>query len=196
MSQEKNYRDLSGGEIKILISNGCSSDEWSKIRVLNGFDPARCRNVTFSGNIRIGKLKGSFTDKAGVIIPGGIINARLHNCNIGSDVIIANIGEYIANYNISDGVCIQNCGKIVTEGISGFGNNALVAVLNESGGRMVRIHDRLSAHEAYIMTMYRHRTGSINLIGKMIDNYTASQSSSKGTISSNSMIVNLSLIHI
>jgi hypothetical protein len=190
MSQEKNYRDLSGGEIKILISNGCSSDEWGKVRVLNGFDPARCRNVIFSGDIRIGKLKGSFTDKAGVSIPYGILNARLHNCNIGSHVLIANIGEYIANYNISDGVCIQNCGKIVTEGISGFGNNTLVAVLNESGGRMVRIHDRLSAHEAYIMTMYRHRTGSINLIGKMIDNYTASQSSSKGTISSNSMIVN------
>jgi hypothetical protein len=190
MSQEKNYRDLSGGEIKILISNGCSSDEWSKIRVLNGFDPARCRNVTFSGNIRIGKLKGSFTDKAGVIIPGGIINARLHNCNIGSDVIIANIGEYIANYNISDGVCIQNCGKIVTEGTTGFGNGTPVAVLNESGGRMVRIHDGLSAHEAYIMAMYRHRSRSIDIIGEMVDDYTASQSSSKGTISSNSMIVN------
>ena len=47
---------------------------------------------------------------------------RLHNCTIGSNVIINNIGDYIANYNIEDNVVIKNCGKIHTEGISSFGN--------------------------------------------------------------------------
>ena len=92
-----------------------------------------------------------------VSIPGGILNARLHNCTIGSNVIINNIGDYIANYNIEDKVVIKNCGKICTEGISTFGNGTSVNVLNETGGRAVKMWDRLSAHEAYIIALYRHR---------------------------------------
>ena len=194
MSLKTRYRKLQGREIKILISNGCSAEDWNNVRVLDGFDPARCRDVVFSGGIGIGTLKGSVTDEAGVTIPAGIMNARLHNCTIGSEVIISNIGDCIANYNISDGVIIKNCGKIVTEGISGFGNGTPVAVLNETGGRMVRIHDRLSAHEAYIIALYRHRTKAIEIIGKMVDDYTASHTSSVGTIGTSSSIVNCSSI--
>jgi hypothetical protein len=190
MNLKTKYRTLQEKEIRILTLNGCSSGDWNMVRVLDGFDPARCKNVIFSGDIRIGELKGSVTDKTGVTTPCSIMNARIHNCIIGSDVIISNIGEYIANYNISDGVCIKNCGKIITEGTTGFGNGTPVAVLNETGGRMVRIHDRLSAHEAYIMALYRHRSKAITVIGKMIDDYSISQSSSMGTIDSNSMIVN------
>jgi hypothetical protein len=194
MSQGKNYRNLSGDQIRILTSNGCSADDWNNVKVIDGFDPARCRNVIFSGGIKIGALKGSVTDEAGVSISSGIINSRIHNCTIGSDVIISNIGDYIANYDISDGVIIKNCGKIVTEGISGFGNGTPVAVLNETGGRMVRIHDRLSAHEAYIIALYRHRSKAISIIGKMVDDYTASHSSSIGTIGIRSSIINCSSI--
>jgi hypothetical protein len=194
MSQGEKYRNLSGTEIDIMISNGCSCEGWNNIMVLDGFDPARCRSVKFSGVIRIGSLKGSVTDKSGVNTPSGIMNARLHNCTIGSEVIISNIGDCIANYTISDRVVIKNCGKIITEGVSGFGNGTQVAVLNETGGRMVIIHDRLSAHEAYIMALYRHRSKAITRIGMMIDQYTVSHSSSSGTIGSDSVIVNCSSI--
>jgi len=43
-------------------------------------------------------------------------NAHIHNCSVGSDVIISNIGDYIANYNIEDNVIIKDCGRIHTEG--------------------------------------------------------------------------------
>ena len=59
---------------------------------------------------------------SGVSIPSGILNAQIHNCTIGSNVVITNIGDYIANYNIENKVVIINCGKINTEGISTFGN--------------------------------------------------------------------------
>jgi hypothetical protein len=129
-----------------------------------------------------------------VSTPGGILNARLHNCTIGSNVVINNIGEYIANYNIEDGAVIKNCGKIHTEGISEFGNGTPVAVLNETGGRMVRIWDRLSAHEAYIIALYRHRSNAIKIIEKMINDYSESVASDTGIISGNSRIFNCSNI--
>ncbi|MCX6300749.1 MAG: DUF4954 family protein [Bacteroidia bacterium] len=188
------YRKIKSDEIRSMISNGCSCEDWGKISVLEGFNPLQCKNVIFSGNIKLGIFDKPFTDESGVSTPGGILNARLHNCTIGSNVVINNIGEYIANYNIEDGAVIKNCGKIHTEGISEFGNGTPVAVLNETGGRMVRIWDRLSAHEAYIIALYRHRSNAIKIIEKMINDYSESVASDTGIISGNSRIFNCSNI--
>jgi hypothetical protein len=188
------YRKLKQSEIRSLLSNGCSCEDWEKITVLEGFNPQQCKNVIFSGNIKLGIFDRPFIDESGVSTPGGILNARVHNCTVGSNVVINNIGEYIANYIIEDGTVIKNCGKIHTEGETRFGNGTSVAVLNESGGRMVKIWDRLSAHTAYIMALYRHRGRTIKIIEKMIDDYSASVASKTGIICKNSKIFNCSTI--
>jgi hypothetical protein len=194
MSLKENYRNLTGPETEILKLNNCSCDDWNRVKVKEGFDPSRCINVIFSGDITLGVFNEPFIDESGVSIPSGILNARLHNCKIGSDVIVHNIGDYIANYHIEDKVVIKNCGKIHTEGISSFGNGTSVAVLNETGGRAVKMWDRLSAHEAYIIALYRHRSIAINIIEKMVDDYSASHSSGTGTIGHSTRIFNCSNI--
>jgi hypothetical protein len=192
MSLNENYRNITGTETEILKLNGCSSNDWKRVKVKEGFNPSRCINVIFSGDISLGVFNEPFIDESGVIIPSGILNARLHNCIIGSNVIINNVGDYIANYHIEDKVVIKNCGKIHIEGISTFGNGTAIAVLNEKGGRIVKMWDRLSAHEAYIIALYRHRSIAINVIEKMVDDYSASHSSGTGTIGHNSKIFNCS----
>jgi hypothetical protein len=194
MSRDNKFRNLTREEISILVGTGCSCDDWTRIKVLDGFDPQRCRNVSFSGDILIGALKGNLTENSGISSQYGISNARLHNCTIGSEVLISNIGEHIANYIIGDNVVIRNCGSIETSGRSTFGNGTPVAVLNETGGRTVRIHDGLSAHEAYIIALYRHRGKAIRIIEKLIDDYTESVASSKGIISSGCRITNCGVI--
>jgi Domain of unknown function (DUF4954)/Domain of unknown function (DUF6819) len=190
----KKYRKLKQSEIRSLISNGCSCENWEKISVQEGFNPLQCKNVIFSGDIKLGVFDKPFVDESGVSTPGGILNARLHNCTVGSNVVINNIGEYIANYIIEDGAVIKNCGRIHTEGKSEFGNGTKVAVLNEAGGRMVKIWDRLSAHEAYIIALYRHRSKAIKIMEKMIDDYSLSVASHTGIICENSRIFNCSNI--
>jgi carbonic anhydrase/acetyltransferase-like protein (isoleucine patch superfamily) len=183
------YRKLTKEETISLTHNGCSCDDWSAIQVAEGFDPSRYINVTFSGNIKLGRLNGTHTDESGVMIRSGIINAHIHNCDIGSNVVICNIGDYIANYRIGDNVIIKNCSKIHTEGTSTFGNGTKVAVLNETGGRTVRIWDKLSAHEAYIIALYRHRYKSILNMEKMVSDYSESVRSDRGVIGDGSTIV-------
>jgi carbonic anhydrase/acetyltransferase-like protein (isoleucine patch superfamily) len=194
MNLKEKYRNLTDHEVENLKLNGCSCDDWNRVKVLDGFDPSRCRDVIFSGDISLGIFSEPFIEESGVSIPSGILNARLHNCTIGSNVIISNIGDYIANYHIEDNVVIKNCGKIHTEGISSFGNGTEVAVLNETGGRAVKMWDRLSAHEAYIIALYRHRSIAVKKIEKMVDDYSASHSSGTGTIGQNSRIFNCSHI--
>jgi carbonic anhydrase/acetyltransferase-like protein (isoleucine patch superfamily) len=194
MNLRDDFRNLTEPETTILISNGCSCDDWNRVMVKEGFVPEKCVNVIFSGDIRLGVFDEPFIDKSGISIQSGIRNARLHNCTIGSNVIINNIGDYIANYNIEDKVVIKNCGKIRTESISTFGNGTTVNVLNETGGRAVKIWDRLSAHEAYIIALYRHRHEAVRIIERMVDDYSLAHSSGMGIIGQNSKIFNASNI--
>ncbi len=190
MKASVNYHSLFDSEIKVLQKNGCKCDDWNKVKATSGFNPEYYSNVTFSGDITLGECTKTYTDEAGVTIRCGISNAHIHNCNIGSNVLISNIGDYIANYNIQDDVIIKNCGKIHTVGTSTFGNGTEVAVLNETGGRSVTIWDQLSAHQAYIIALYRHRDQAIQKIEKMVAEYSKSMTSDKGTIGQNSKILN------
>jgi hypothetical protein len=188
------YRDITDQEVNSLESNGCSCSDWSRVKVKEGFETSGCKNCTFSGDIFLGVYTMPYTDESGVTIPCGLSNSRIHNCIVGSNVIISNTGDYIANYIIEDNVVIRNCGKISTEGISTFGNGTKVSVLNETGGRSVKIWDRLSAHEAYIISLYRHRSRAFEIIESMVDEYSAAIASGMGTISRNSRVINCSTI--
>lgn len=190
MSTIPEYKNVSDSEIQVLLSNGCSCDDWKNLTVKSGFDPNKCRNVHFSGKVQLGNFNKSFTDESGVLISSGISNAQIHNCIIGDNVSIFNIRDYIANYIIRDEVVIRNCGRISTEGISSFGNGTLVSVLSETGARAVRIWDNLSAHQAYIVAMYRHRTEAIVRLEQMTKEYVEEVSSETGIIGHNSVIHN------
>jgi hypothetical protein len=194
MTQKGLYRNLTDQEVDIMRHNGCSCDNWNRISVKEGFDPSRCVNVSFSGNILLGSFKETFADVTGASYPTGIFNAQLHNCKIGSEVCIHNVGDSISNYIIEDKVVIRNCGKIHTEGVSSFGNGISVAVLSETGARAVKMWDRLSSHEAYIVAIYRHKSNVVNAIEKLVDDYSSSYSSSEGTIGYNSKIINCNTI--
>jgi hypothetical protein len=194
MSNLPEHKLITGAEIQILLSNGCTCDNWNNILIKEGFDPQKCRNVHFSGNVRLGKFNKSFTDESGVTINSGIVNAQIHNCIIGDDVSIYNIRDYIANYIINEGVVIRNCGRLSTEGISSFGNGTLVAVLSETGARSVRIWDELSAHQAYIVAMYRHRTDAISKLDQITREYVTLVSSETGIIGKNSIIHNCNYV--
>ena len=188
------YRKLNDQEIELLKTRGCESSDWSKIEVHPEIDLSRIDSVCFSGNIRIGKLDAAF------ILPGKIEkkarlrNATFHNCTIGDDVFIENVNNYIANYTIGKNTYIENIDSIYVEGRSTFGNGVEVAVLNETGGREVKINDKLSAHIAYILALYRHRPELINKLNKMIDYYSEKHAAEVGTIDENVKIINVGLI--
>ena len=133
-------------------------------------------------------MDGFRTDRAGFTEREGIWNARLHNCKVGNHVVIRNIQGYIANYTIEDYVTITDCGTISTEGESSFGNGVGVNVLNEAGGRKVRIWDGLSSQIGYITAIWRHRSKTIRAIDKMVDRHCDSVRSSSGSVGSMSGI--------
>lgn len=176
------FRNLTKEDIKILESRSCRCKDWSKIKVHKDFNPEKVQRTFFSGAIKIGYFDKEIRFYGGVEKEAGIYDATIHNCQIGNNVYIGNVKNYIANYIIENDAVIENVDLIANEGLSYFGNNTEVAVLDELGGRKVPIFDKLSAHTAYILAIYRHRPALIHRLEEMISAYSESIKSDHGFI--------------
>lgn len=182
-------RKLAVEEIERLERQGCSSDNWENVEIHPDLQLKYVRNVRFSGFCSIGQFTKSFTLAGGVHKHSGIFQATLHNVTIGDDCCIENINNYIANYDIEEDCYIENVDIIFVDGESSFGNGVEVSVLNETGGREVTIHTKLSAHEAYMEAMYRHRPKLIERLKAFAKKQTEACTSTMGRICAHSTIV-------
>ncbi|MDR2816312.1 MAG: DUF4954 family protein [Proteiniphilum sp.] len=188
------HRNLTQSEINLLEANGCSSTDWGLVTVKEGFDPRHVGATHFSGKVELGIFEKVFSLPGGLEKHACINRAVIHNCTIGDNVMIENVQNYIANYTIGDNCFIQNIDVILVEGISTFGNGVQVNVLNETGGREVHINDKLSAHFAYIYSLYRHRPKLIERMKAIIDYYCEKHASDRGVIERDCKIVNVGYI--
>ncbi len=188
--KKKRFRQLTKLEIQTLESQYCRSEDWSKVLVSDDFMPNRIISVEFSGEVKIGSLNCEFTQVGGVSKQCGIYNAHIHNCTIGDNVYINHVKNYIANYVIEDYVFIDNTDICVVEKQCTFGNGTQVEVLDETGGRKVVIYDKLSAHLAYMLAFYKHRTKVVQKIESMIADYCLSVASTMGIIGAHTKITN------
>lgn len=184
------YRKLTTKEIEILEKGNSSADNWDNIKVKEGFNASKVHDCQFSGKVFIGKLDETMTFFGNVEKNCGLYNAHIHNCTLGDNVFINQVKNYIANYDIEDHVVIDNTDFCAVDGISSFGNGLQVAVLDETGGRMVTIYNNLSAHMAYILAFYKHRQDLIKKIENLIENYTKENQSDRGFIGNHSQILN------
>ena len=193
-SYQGGFHLLSTEQIDQLIRQGCSCEDWSKIQVADGFDASSVKYTHFSGNVRLGVFEKRASFVGGMSKPTGISHATIHNCTIGNNVYISRVRNYIANYIIEDDVTIDNIELLAVEGYSSFGNGMEIAVVNEAGGREIPIYDNLSAHTAYILAFYRHRSQVIEKLRKMIADYTAAVSSSMGLVGKGARVINCRII--
>ncbi len=190
----ENYRPLTSSEIELLKSRMCTAADWSQIEVAEDFRPEYVYYTRFSGKVRIGVFNKEFSLAGGMKKHSGLYHTTLHNVTVGNDCCIENVKNYIANYDIGNDTFIENVDIILTDGESSFGNGVEVSVLNETGGREVMIYDSLSAQQAYVMALYRHRPALIAAMKEMIGNYVGTVSSCIGTIGSNVVIADAGYI--
>ena len=66
MAKTADYRSLTSEEIKTLTDQDCSSADWSKVQVAEGFKAVRVRNTHFAGEVKLGSNEGVVAGDAGV----------------------------------------------------------------------------------------------------------------------------------
>ena len=187
-------RTLTKTEIALLEAQACSAEDWSRVLITDEQSLRYIRHTRFSGDVRIGAFHKSFDMPGGIHKHTGIFHATLHDVTIGDDCCIENIKNYIANYDIANDCFIENVDIILCDGPTSFGNGVEVAVLNETGGREVTIHDRLTAHEAYLEAFYRHRPKLIAHLKQFAADRAAECRSTRGTIAEHVTIVDTGYI--
>lgn len=140
--------------------------------------------------MKLGVFHSDFILPGGIKKHSGLRHVTLHNVTVGDNCCIENIQNYIANYEIGNNTFIENVDIILVDGLTQFGNGVETAVLNETGGREVLINDKLSAHQAYILALYRHRPELISRMKEITDYYSNKHASAVGTIGNHVMILN------
>ena len=189
------YKNLTPEQIDLLVAAGCKAEDWSRVKTSAPETIKYIKHVRFSGDVCFGRFDAALTLPGGLPKHSGLRDVVLHNVTVGDNTLIENVTDYIANYNIGSDCYIENVDLLYTDGLCRFGNGVEVSVLNETGGREVKIYDRLSAQTAYVLAMYRHQPGVVAALDKMIDDYAASVESERGTIGNNVKIRNTKVIH-
>ncbi len=114
----------------------------------------------------------------------------LQQVRIGDDCYIANVHAELRNLIIGSNTVILNVGRIVCNGESSFGNGHEIAVLNEAGGRELKITAETSAQIAYLTVFYRDDAELVKRLHAMADAFSRSVKSSMASIGDNVVIMN------
>src|SRR5207248_7601785 len=73
-------RPLFKPEVAQLEALGNTAEDWSRVRVANGFNPRRVRNCEFRGAVVLGEFKRRVLLADGVEVIAGVSNTTLVDC--------------------------------------------------------------------------------------------------------------------
>lgn len=185
-------RQLTLQEIAQLESFHCTADDWQSIWVREPFTPSAYYNVSFSGVCYLGCAQKRTIEHA--LFPSrrtGIYHATISNCTIGDEVYIGNVSGGIAGYVIEDGCIISDVYTLShTPSASTYGIGTALSVLDETGGRSVRILPQLSAAMAYIQAFGKADEALMQKLEQLIEKEAIAIRSQNPTIGKGSLILN------
>lgn len=134
-------RALSAPETLQLERQGCVCQDWTRVRVQEGFDCAAVRESTFEGDVSIAKFSGTVMLPGHVSLSTGIRRAHIRDAVIGN-CCIHDVG-LIARQVIQDTAVVFRVGSLVASATSVFATGVKVQVGLETGGREVPLFAEL-----------------------------------------------------
>lgn len=165
----KKYRALSSVEIKQLIANGNTSDNWANVLVSQIFDPALIQQCKFYGLVRIGDLENCFLEFHDMRLLVGLYNSTIISSDLGDNIVVNNV-NYLSHYIIGNEVILFNINEIEVSDHAKFGNGIIkegekesvriwLELCNENAGRSILPFDGMQTGDAWLWT--RHRTNEV-----------------------------------
>jgi hypothetical protein len=159
------YRNLTPKEIRQLIKNNNTADNWKNILVSDPFDCNLVKNCNFYGLVRIGKLEPVFLEFHDIRLQTGLYYSTIISCDFGDNVAISNV-HYMSHYIAGNEVIIVNVNELAASDHAKFGNGIIrqgekeevrihLEVCNENGGRSILPFNGMLAGDAYLWSRFR-----------------------------------------
>ncbi len=202
--RKSHWRQLTQEEIKQLILNDNTSDNWNDVYVTAQFDPALIKNTQFFGLVRIGNIRKIVLEHHDLKKPVGITNSVVIACDIGDDVAIHHV-RHLAHYIIGDRCMLINIDEMHTTDHAKFGNGIIkdgelenvrvwLHLMNETGSRKVIPFDGMIPADAYIWAKYRDDLKLQTKLKEITQNSFDSRRGFYGTVESDCVIKNSRII--
>lgn len=205
--QNKNataYRQLIPKEIKALIANNNTADNWNNILVTNPFDPDLISNCKFYGLVRIGKLESVSLEFHDISLPVGLYNSSIISCDFGDNVVINNV-NYLSHYIIGNEVIIINVNEIEVSDHSKFGNGIIkkgekesvrvwLELCNENAGRSILPFNGMLPGDAHLWTRHRGDDALMDKFKKFTEKIFDKKRGYYGVIGDRTVIKNTRII--
>ncbi len=156
-SIESEYRNLNDEEISTLEKNRNSAEDWTRIKVKNGFTPEFISGNRFFGKCRLGIFTGKKLEvQTGALLPSGIYDSVIINSSSGSETLIYQC-RLISNYFISDNSIIYNTGSLTASNSCSFGNGLVIPIGPETGEIPLPLFSDMDMEGAELILNSAHR---------------------------------------
>src|SRR5262249_5170102 len=174
-------RRLYPEEVARLEGLGNTADDWSRVRVGEGFDWRRVRHSSFHGDVVLGRFAAHVRVAEGLELPAGVSHSTLANCVVGDDALVKDV-RLLANYVVGPGATLLDCGRVSCEPRSAFGNGAALPLGIESGGREVQVYAEIDVEVAAAVARSRARHEFLAAYARAVADYAAAAASDRGVI--------------
>jgi hypothetical protein len=144
---EAEPRRLRAEEVTRLERLGNAADDWSRLWVVDPFDPDRVRNCRFHGDVFLGRFAGAVRLPGGPEPPAGVYDSTLARCVVGHDALVCAV-RMLAGYVVGQGALLFDCGTVACTGETAFGNGAALRLGPETGGREVGVFAEIDVETA------------------------------------------------
>src|SRR5262245_48851574 len=181
-------RPLSEGEVTWLEGQGNTAEDWSRVRVAEGFHPGRVRNCEFRGDVVLGRFVGMVPVRPGTELPSGIYNATVADSVIGHGALVRDV-RLLAGYVVGPGAVVWDCGRVSAEPDTTFGNGAALPVGVETGGREVHAFAELDVELAAAVVRPGRRVGLRPRYAAAVAAYAERARSPRGIIERGARVV-------
>jgi hypothetical protein len=140
-------RGLAAGEVAQLEAQGNMAEDWSRVRVAEGFDPRRVVGSRFFGDVVLGRFAGRVPVCAGLQLPAGVYDSTVANAVIGHDAVVSSV-KLLANYVVAEEALLLDCGRVFCTATTTFGIGSAPHIALEGGGRDVPIYAEIDVEVA------------------------------------------------
>lgn len=189
--QNADYRGLTENEIRLLERNGCRADDWTGVSVADDFCPDYVRNVSFHGEVELGVFDKRIETGEGFSCHSGISNAVLSDTTVGDNCLIENIGAYIHNCDIGDETYVGNVGRISSSPEATFGQGAEMSLLSEAGAVNALLFDGLTSQLAAFIVRHASDEGFFSSIRSLVESHLAHTLPHRGYIGSGCKVMDV-----
>jgi hypothetical protein len=180
-------RQLHQDEIDQLEMLGNSADDWTRVRVADGFDWRRVRQCNFHGDVFLGRYLGKVRLGEGLELPTGIYNAMVADCVIGHEALLKDV-RLLAHCVVAGEAVLFDCGAVVCEGFTSFGNGVRLPLGIESGGREVATYAEIDVDIAAKVARSRGQRELLHAYANAVTDYRARVLSNRGIISQGAVV--------